>query len=265
MKAIFTIIRNAAIIIMLMSFPFHESKAWGREGHEVIATMAENHLNPKSRKIIEKYLGNHSIVYYAKWMDDFRHTPEYKFTHGWHTVLVDDSFNCVPRENGDALHALESAMDLLRDYKNLPDSTVAVNIKYVLHLVADLHCPAHIYYQGRPIDFKVMFGGNYIGPMTEVSMHAVWDKLAIQSCRIWSVSEYARQIDRVTRQDAREISRGTPREWLRENARRCSKRQNMISEGDVLSQDFINETMPFIEYQMLLAGYRLATVLNQLF
>lgn len=265
MKGGFTIIRSVAIIIMFMLSSVYESKAWGREGHEVIANMAENHLNPKSRKIIERYLGNHSIIYYAKWMDDFRHTPEYKFTHGWHTVLVDDSFNCVPREEGDALHALEDAIELLKNYKNLPDSTVSVNIKYVLHLVADLHCPAHIYYVGTPKDFNVKFGGGYLGSMNEVSMHAVWDKLAIQSCRIWSVSEYAKQIDRITRREAKVISQGTPVEWLRDNASRCSARCKLISEGDVLEQDFVNESMPFIEKQMLLAGHRLAALLNQLF
>ena len=53
---------------------------WGREGHETIAKIAERNLTKKAKKRIEKYLGGHSIVYFAKWMDEYRHTPEYKFT-----------------------------------------------------------------------------------------------------------------------------------------------------------------------------------------
>ena len=54
---------------------------WGREGHETIAKIAERNLTKKAKKRIEKYLGGHSIVYFAKWMDEYRHTPEHKFTN----------------------------------------------------------------------------------------------------------------------------------------------------------------------------------------
>ena len=38
---------------------------WGREGHETIAKIAERNLTKKAKKRIEKYLGGHSIVYFA--------------------------------------------------------------------------------------------------------------------------------------------------------------------------------------------------------
>ena len=66
---------------------------WGREGHETIARIADNNLRPSARKVIEKYLGGHSIVYYAKWMDEYRHTPEYSFTTRWHVARVDENLN----------------------------------------------------------------------------------------------------------------------------------------------------------------------------
>ena len=62
---------------------------WGREGHETIAKIAERNLTKKAKKRIEKYLGGHSVVYYAKWMDEYRKTPEYAFTDGWHTAPID--------------------------------------------------------------------------------------------------------------------------------------------------------------------------------
>ena len=238
---------------------------WGREGHETIAKIAESNLNPRSRKIIENYLGNHTIVYFAKWMDDYRHTPEYSFTHYWHTVLVDEQYQYASRETSDALQALEDAMKLLKNYKEHSDSTVAANLRYVIHLVGDMHCPAHIQYKGMPKDYNVTFGGGYLGAVIETPMHAVWDKLAIQSCRIWSVSEYASELDRLSKKEKKAIMSGTPKEWLHDNAERCAVQFVIAPEGAVLEQDFINGTMPLIETQILYAGYRLAAVLNRLF
>ncbi len=52
------------------------ARAWGREGHETIAKIAERNLTKRAKKRIEKYLGGHSVVYYAKWMDEYRPDPE---------------------------------------------------------------------------------------------------------------------------------------------------------------------------------------------
>ena len=49
---------------------------FGREAHETVAKIAENHLKPSAKKKIEKFLGGKSIVYYATWMADYRHTKE---------------------------------------------------------------------------------------------------------------------------------------------------------------------------------------------
>ena len=223
---------------------------WGREGHEVI----------------ERYLGDHSIVYYAKWMDEYRHTPEYAFTTKWHVARVDENLVYSPYpEAGDAISAINEAVELLKDYENLPDSTVAVNIKYLLHLVGDMHCPAHVYYLGRNQDYKVKFGGGYIKPVKEMKIHTVWDEAAIQSSRIWSVSEWAEELDRKSPREIRSIVAGTPQDWLEDNARRCLVQFDMSAPGENVAQDFVNEALPLIETQILYAGYRLAAILNSIF
>lgn len=239
---------------------------WGREGHEVIAKIAERHLEPSAKKRIEKYLGNRSVVYYAKWMDDYRHTDEYKFTSPWHVASVGKDLKYAPeKEKGDAVYGINQAMEILRDYREHDDSTVCVNIKYLLHLVGDMHCPAHIKYEGRNQSFKVDFGGGYIKPRKEMNIHTVWDQAAIQSCRIWSVGDYAQEIDRLSRKEVKEIMSGTPEEWVSDNAIRCLVQFDLASEGENIAQDFVNAAMPLIETQMLYAGLRLAAVLNSLF
>jgi hypothetical protein len=38
----------------------------------VVAAIAENHLTPKAKAHLDKYLGGKSIVYYASYADDFK-------------------------------------------------------------------------------------------------------------------------------------------------------------------------------------------------
>ena len=240
---------------------------WGREGHEVIAKIAENHLQPSARKTIEKYLGDHSIVYYAKWMDEYRHTDEYAFTSPWHTAKVDDKLEYKPSgKRGDAIYGIQQAVSILETYKEHNDSTVCVNIKYLIHLAGDMHCPAHISYPGRSQSFKVDFGDDhYLKPKETISYHSVWDYAVIQSSRIWSVTEYAEELDRKSKKEISAIMTGTPEQWLHDNAKRCMVQFDMASPGDALLQDFVNDALPLIETQMLYAGYRLASMLNELF
>ena len=251
-------------VLVLILIGTTSAFAWGREAHEVIARIAENNLKPGVRNKIESYLG-HSIVYYAKWMDEYRHTPEYKFTHPWHSCVVDEGLKYVPQSNADAIHGLDYATGNLKDYRHLSDSAVAVNVKIIVHLIGDMHCPAHIKYKGGEYSFKVKFGGDYIKPRVDARIHDVWDYYAIQSCRIFSSSEYAEELDRLSSREKKAIVEGTYVDWLHDSAERCLLQFELAHPGARLKQDFINAAMPLIETQMLYAGYRLAYVLNTLF
>ena len=173
---------------------------WGREGHETIAKIAERNLTKRAKKRIEKYLGGHSVVYYAKWMDEYRKTPEYAFTDGWHTAPVDAGLRYTDEllnpKRGNAIYGLELAVENLKDYRSLTDSAVAVNLKYVIHLVGDMHCPAHIKYTTHNMKYDVLFEDKYHKPH-KFYVHSVWDNEIITTARIWSVSEWADELDRV--------------------------------------------------------------------
>lgn len=252
-----------SLLLIVLSLP---SFAWGREGHEAIAKIADNHLKKSTKKKIEKYLGGRSIVYYAKWMDDYRHTPEYKFTTKWHVARVDENLKYIPHhQEGDAVLAINQAINVLKNYKSESDSTVAVNIKYLLHLVGDMHCPSHIYYKGINQNFYVDFGGGYVKPRQKIKIHTVWDEAAIQATRIWGLSDWAWELDRVSAKEVKKIVKGTPQYWLEESAERCIIQFDMAKPDQNIAQDFVNEAMPLIETQILYAGLRLASLLNSLF
>jgi hypothetical protein len=260
--------KKTLLFIALLSFLCTNAGAWGREGHEVAAKVAENHLQASAKKKIEKYLGGHSIVYYAKWMDEYRRTPEFAFTNDWHIVYLDDKlqYNPTPSKpaNGDCIYGIEGAIEVLKNYKQYNDSIVALNLKYIIHMVADMHCPAHIKYEGRDQNHFVTLT-DYYKKKKKLKIHFVWDAAAIQETRIFSSTEWAREIDIYSKKEIKEFCKGTPREWLHSNAVRCLKQFDLAYPDAEIGQDFLNEAMPFIEEQLAIAGYRIAHLLNELF
>ena len=245
----------------LLSGALQHVGAWGRMGHDAITYIAECNLTPKAKKNIEKYLDGHSIVYYASWMDEYRATPAYAHTSQWHGAEVDETLNytdAVARPGGDAISALEAAIERLQNYKELDDSTVAVNIKYVIHIVGDMHCPVHVKYPGVK-NYKITLNG------TEYSYHSVWDTQLIEIAHRWGYLEWQHQLDRCTKAEKEQLAAGTPREWFHENAVNCKVIYEWAGPNSKQSKDFLNVAHPLAESQILKAGYRLARVLNELF
>lgn len=52
---------------------------WGQKGHDTTAFIAENHLTPITKAVVEELLDGRSMVYYANWLDNASHTPEYAY------------------------------------------------------------------------------------------------------------------------------------------------------------------------------------------
>lgn len=254
------------LIAVVAGFIFCTSSfGFGHECHDIITILAERHLDSSVKKKIEKYFNGHSIMYYSTWMDDWRHTPQYKFTDTWHAFAVDEDLKYFARPQGDAVQAIKNAVDTLKNYKNLPDSTVAVNLKYIIHCVADMHCPSHIAFKGRKYNYWVKFCAGTYKPAVDIKIHSVWDYMAFLSCRKWSATEYVDELDLLSKDEIRKVSAGTPEEWAADNVKRCLVQFDLSHPGDTLGQDFVNAAIPLIEIQMQYAGYRLAKVLNSLF
>ena len=241
------------LFLLLCAGFLHTGSAfgWGREGHETIAKIAERNLTKKAKKRIEKYLGGHSVVYYAKWMDEYRKTPEY----------ADELLN---PKRGNAIYGLELAVGNLKNYRSLTDSAVAVNLKYVIHLVGDMHCPAHIKYTTHNMKYDVLFEDKYRKPH-KFYVHSVWDNEIITTTRIWSVSEWADELDRAPKSEKQALAAGTPRDWLHDAAVCCEVQFEWAKPDERLGQDFLNKALPLVESQIRKAGYRLARILNDLF
>lgn len=255
MKKIITI--SAFALFACSSF------AWGPRGHSTVASLADRHLKPSVKKQVENYL-NREIQFYATWMDEFREDPSYAYTSPCHSFPVDGAYKYSPVDSKmDAVSLLESAIAVVKDRKSQTDSTVAVNLKFIIHLVGDIHCPGHCKFTTLKTGFKVY---PYKGVSEEVSYHSVWDdQIITRRCECLSPGETARSLDRLSKKEIAEIQAGTPVDWANDNAARSAVIYTMAKPDDVLFKPFYNSAWPIVQDRITLAGYRLAKVLNDCF
>lgn len=251
------------ILSLALTFCCISAMGWGRLGHDAIAYIAEQHLTPQAKEKIEKYLDAHSIVYYASWPDWVRYTEDYMHTSRWHTCDMDSAGNYTPSLRRDAVEGINTTVAYLRDYKNMSDSANAANIKLLVHLVGDIHCPGHAFdptYDQKNI--KVDFAGH------KTQMHAFWDTYCL-SLHQWNYLEMAHQLDRYSDEQRRQVEGGTPVEWIEETWRAIEPTYTWFENGREYNSTetylLMMDAEKVAHRRIPLAGYRLAALLNDIF
>lgn len=237
--------------------------SWGQKGHDVTCAIAQKHLTKKAQKQICEILDGKSIVYWANWMDNASHTPQYKHTSTWHykNIDADETYeNAELNDKGDVIRAVNEQVAALKSGK-LSKEEQALSLKFLVHLMGDMHCPMHM---GHKSDR----GGNrwqltYFGKGT--NLHSVWDSGIIESAHKWTYSEWVEQIDTNSKEIDAQMAQGTPESWGKETYEICKKIYDTTPVGSKLSYDYVSEWTETIETQLLRAGLRLARVLNEIF
>jgi hypothetical protein len=189
------------LVFAVVSLPA-PARAWGCEGHQVVALLAEKHLTPHALAMAKKILADAPIdpglSRYCKeggidamadastWPDDVRALrPE---TPPWHYVDIplgttrrDVEKFCDPREHC-VTWAITDELKTLRSANEFPQER-ADALRFLIHFVGDLHQPIHATTNNDQ-------GGNCVpvaffdalpqlrNPQTESyapNLHAVWD------------------------------------------------------------------------------------------
>ena len=265
MKRVTTILIALFAIIIVF-----DASAWGGFGHRTIAEIAERNLTPKAKANIEKYTKGTPLADYSVWMDMVRkEAPEYAHaTRGWHASIVDT--NCQTsqeirdkyRQGRDAVTGILEFEEMFRHREKLCDSVVMFAIKCIVHMVGDMHCPAHVRFtdfenQGK---FPLKFFGK------KSTLHKLWDTSVLTRYhKGWSYKEYAQKLDNLSAREAKRITRGWVEDWLEESGRVVRPIIYDVNKGDSLNEEFMEWAYPMAESQARKAGYRLAKVLNVLF
>ncbi len=197
---------------LLALFLPREALAWGQSGHRVVAEIAERHLEPAVRAELDQLLDGYSLPEISTWADDVRSFPAWECGAPFHYVTVTPGAAYPDRgvPEGDAVEALVFYADLAADPGTEPEARRRA-LKWVVHLVGDLHQPLH---SGRGCDE----GGNWIRVEwfgEAHKLHSVWDSQLIEFEDL-SFTEFADFADHADAGEIAAYQDSTPLDWVRE-------------------------------------------------
>ena len=248
---------SAALCTALYGF------AWGQKGHDVTAYIAEQHLTEATVEAVGRVLDGMSPVYWANWLDNASHTPEYAYSKTWHykNVDADKTYLTQPQApDGDVVTAVRYNIGVLSDPAKSHEEQ-ALAMKMLVHLVGDMHQPMHM---GHATDL----GGNrvkvrYFG--RDTNLHSIWDSNLLESAHRWSYTEWQQQIDRMDDAEGIVAVGGNLDDWARRTQEVAARVYDETPDGSSLSYNQVARWAPVIEEQLVLGGRRLAHILNSIY
>jgi hypothetical protein len=254
--------KKILLAILLCAVMTGAAWAWDNRGHATIARIAERHLTPRAKANIEKYLDGQSFVYYASWMDFNRHKPPFDITRDWHVGYWTDDMRTDAEGNPLPPVSIEQTKRIIAemaDFRSLSDSLVTLNIKFLAHLVGDIHCPVHVDFPThRPMKIKYK--------NKEYKYHRFWDGFVVGLVRVgYSPLSLAEELDRADDARRAELQAGDPDSWHAENSAFCEKMYKAVPEDKVLTDAYMEEANNVAGYLFAVAGYRMAKVFNDIF
>jgi hypothetical protein len=266
--------------------------AWGDEGHEVVALIAQSFLDPAVLKKVNALLAAdtddltaHDIASAATWADKFRNRNENGArarTSNWHFVdielaspNVDEAcFNhpVVPSgQPASAGVAKDCVVDKVQEFAaelanpgTSPEEQI-VALKFLLHFVGDMHQPLHSADDNDRggNNKKVSASGQHAG-----NLHHYWDDVFVEALGPDAKTIASDLIGHISDDQAQEWSKGTPSDWALE-AFQIAK---VDAYGDLpapsskglyrLSDDYMATATQDVATQLGRGGVRLAFGLN---
>jgi hypothetical protein len=246
---------------LLIPFFITQALAWGQTGHRVVGLVAEQHLTKKARKQVLAILEGNSLAEVSNFMDDVKSDAAYNHTHDWHWVTIPDGMPYAQTQKnpkGDLVMKIEEILAAL-EAGNLTRAQEQENLKFLVHLIGDLHQPLHV---GGKDDS----GGNdvklqWFGQPS--NLHRVWDSEMIEGKDL-SFTELACFVGEPTKNEIKA--------WQAENVRAWASGMMVyrpqvykLPEDGKLGYRYSYENFDTVQKLLLQGGIRLAGLLNQIY
>ena len=260
-------LRNLAILLVALVVS-HNALAWGGWGHHITAYIAEKHLTPEAKEKCQHYL-KHNLPHYSSWQDYWRHSNPFKEISYWHSSYVNKNYDVIGYKEDktrDAAYQVDRiTKEMLKGkYKNMSDSLVAVNLKLLIHMVGDMHCPSHACYTK---DFGYKGHSIYIKGK-KIGRHKFWDAGPQYMHPKWKADRFVKAYDTYSAKEIKKIVKGNAYKWSVQNAHKIAKTYEYWGKGDEFTK-FSKEQRKQIDEtlheQLAYGGYRLAATLNKIF
>jgi len=255
----------AAAALLPIAGPFAESgRAWGPQGHEVIARIADARLPEHIRRNL-RYLfrDETTLKSIACWADEIR--IERPYTTPWHYINIPSSAEGVdwkpdcPEGNCITVKIREFAGIVRLAIKTREERQEA--LQFLVHLVGDLHQPLNT-------GFSQDHGGNdttIVFDDEELSLHDYWDAAVLDQIGE-SPEELANRLSAaITPEQEHHWRKGSARSWTWESheiAARNAYSNLPPGSPKALDEEYAARARRVTEEQLMKAGIRLVRILE---
>ena len=251
-KALITI----AFLLLLIISPA-KTYAWGKQGHALVAEVAFRYMNKNTKKEVLKYLDGMTIEDAANWMDNVKNDHSYDYMKPYHYANFEKGDQVLETEGDNIIYQLNTTIKELQNKETLSKEEINTKIKILFHLVGDLHQPLHVGYgEDKGGNSKQI---NYNGKGT--NLHSFWDSGIIKSKEI-SLQDCLNSNTFCFFQ-LRKIKKINVVKWSTESRNLLDQIYN--TGGNTINDNYVDQNAALIETQILKAGIRLASVLNEVF
>lgn len=245
------------LFALAIATPKH-ANAWGKKGHQMVATIGFDLLDGGTQDIIKKYLGTISVPAAGTWMDDMRNNPQYAYLKPWHFINLEPGQNYQPNGEENVVNEINAAISNLRHRNQLTDVQIQFNILVLFHLIGDIAQPLHDGYGsdrgGNSVDVT------YRGKSS--NLHKVWDGDIIDGEGI-TADDCKALLSGITDEQKDGIKVLDPVVWMTQARSLLSKVYNY--KNGTIDNGYISRNTTVIEKQVLYAGMRLAATLEDIF
>ena len=271
------------------------ASAWGQVGHSTIAQVAQNHLTPKAKEALHRYLDGLPLAIIASdadvyrafwtvdlgfiptnpddarvtWLTDFDFSTPLNISPWTHSITVDMEFNCYPTDNlngayiNNAAYYIDKlAAELKENAENMDPFERYKAIAIIVHLMGDMHCPMHIVYLPDNVNkghYFVYWKGK------QQKMHVIWDGRIFDDYYKWGFLDMAYLVDTASPEQIADITKGTVYDYASSSARDSWPVVSQYVEGDPLPKSYATDIRPVLFSQLRNGGYRLAAIFNEAF
>jgi len=249
-RRLFSIFLVAVSWFVLLPATAH---AWGSKGHQIIARIARQRLSPRARIAVTELLNGQSLEVVSTWAD------LQKSSQAFHFVLIPD--NSYSYDGAKDCPGGNCLIEKIKYYRGILQDTRqprlerANALKYLVHLIGDLHQPFHC-------TDKNGKRANVTFDNKSTTLYAVWESGMIDKSQ-WSTEQYARALENNEQTSQRALSRGTVVDWALES--HALARRAYVDGGDLDKKNYYADYRSILDGQLRKAGVRLAEILNDVF
>ena len=257
-------------------------RAWGGQGHRLVAQIAAARLSPVARQNVEWLIGPQTLADVASWADRYEEGNYQTFY--WHFINIPPDAKRYDRDRDCLLQPTVTAgsrLDTWRDCvveripyneQRLADLTLdradrAIALKFLVHLVGDIHQPFHalgVEHGGNGIPVVVFgqatCGGDPAHP-NPCNLHSVWDGglIAHRALNDPGYLAVLNDLIRAKKLDARPI--GGSAGWAMES--HALAKAGLVPPKGSINEAYYRRRIPVVDERLGLAGIRLAALINR--